>query len=119
MNPRTAKVERWPVSSVCLFGGAAREIYACSTACIPPDPIPCNNRATSTSGTREGVRHSADDGNEDAQDEGALGADACRECTDDERADRLAHRVDGHHPGVEASARTQPTQVEPQRGHYE
>mmetsp|Transcript_15271 Transcript_15271/g.38283 ORF Transcript_15271/g.38283 Transcript_15271/m.38283 type:complete len:270 (-) Transcript_15271:212-1021(-) len=48
MNPRHAKEDSLLVSSVRRCGGAATERYACSTACCPPEPIPCTSLATST-----------------------------------------------------------------------
>eukprot|EP00962_Isochrysis_galbana_P028836 scaffold9150_cov120-Isochrysis_galbana.AAC.17 len=48
MKPRTAIVESRPVSSVRRLGGVAMEMYACSTACAPPEPTPCSKRETST-----------------------------------------------------------------------
>eukprot|EP00966_Prymnesium_polylepis_P167164 3864378-Prymnesium_polylepis.1 len=36
-----------PVSSVICSGGAATEMYACSTACRPPAAMPCTSRPPS------------------------------------------------------------------------
>mmetsp|Transcript_28420 Transcript_28420/g.59740 ORF Transcript_28420/g.59740 Transcript_28420/m.59740 type:complete len:245 (-) Transcript_28420:474-1208(-) len=48
MKPRHANVEILPVSSVRCSTGAATPTYACSTACSPPEPMPCSSRETNT-----------------------------------------------------------------------
>ena len=48
MKPRHAKVLSLLVSSVRCDGGAAIERYDCSTACWPPEPMPCSSRPTKT-----------------------------------------------------------------------